>query len=259
METEVVVALVSSLTSVAVAVGTAIWTAKENGRSRKVQKDLSEAQRVSGEELARLQHQLQQEAREEERRAQEAEQLARFREPLLDAAEDLRHRFRNIRENDFLVYLNGPRHDTAISTTLFRLARYFGVLEMLYARVNYLKFQNAEETKAVAELLTDIGKTFTSDQLDTTNGFATSRFMIWREEQRAMGEAAIAHDDDQRNELVGYTTFVQRFEGGASKWFATFMDDLEHADAVTSTRLERLELLLSQLVDLLDVERRLAK
>jgi hypothetical protein len=87
METEVVVALVSSLTSLAVAAGTAV------------------AQRASGKELEQLKFRLQQEAREEERRAQEAVQLARFREPLLDAAEDLRHRLHNIRKDGFLAYL----------------------------------------------------------------------------------------------------------------------------------------------------------
>jgi hypothetical protein len=259
METEVVVALVSSLTSVAVAVGTAVWTAKENGKSRKVQLDLSEAQHASGEELEKLKYRLQQQTQEEERRAQETVQLARFREPLLDAAEELRHRLRNIREDGFLIYLQGPRRDHAIFTTFFRLARYFGVLEMLYAQVNYLKFQTATETKAVAELLANIGRTFASDEYDRTNGFETSRFMIWREEQRAMGEAAIDQADDQRNDLVGYAAFVQRLEGGASKWFASFKEDLEHADAVPSTRFERLHVLLSQLVGRLDIEDRLAR
>jgi hypothetical protein len=109
----------------------------------------------------------------------------------------------------------GPHHDNAIFTTLFHLACYFGVLELLYAQVNYLKFQTATETKAVAKLLAEIGKTFASDEYDRTNGLETSCFMVWREEQRAMGEAAIDHADPQRSGLVGYAAFVQRLEGGA--------------------------------------------
>ncbi len=258
MDPAVLAALVASLTSLGVAGITAVRAARESRDSRALQRELSDAASDAAERLMNLEHQHKQQERERERRAEEAVQLARFREPLLDAADELRHRLNNIRTKQFLEYLKTPRHDTAIRTTLFRLARYFGVLEMLYARVNYLKFQSAEETRTVANLLAKIGKTFASDSYDRTNGFATSRFMIWREEQRAMGETAIEHSSEERPEVVGYAAFVHRLEDGASKWFASFLEDLEHADAGASTRFEHLEKLLSELVEHLGRERRSA-
>ncbi len=151
METEVVVALVSLLASLAVAVTTAVWTAKENAKSRKVQQDLSEAQSKSAKELVTLDHELRRQTREEERRNEEAVQLARFREPLLDAADQLRDRLENIRTKSFLVYLGSSRKDTAIATTLFRLARYFGVLEMLYAQVKHFLITHKPQPSSGAD------------------------------------------------------------------------------------------------------------
>ena len=62
--------------------------------------------------------------------------------------------------------------------------------------MGFLRFEQEDETRAVAKVLADIGRTFASDKFDRTNGFATSQFMIWREEQKAIGEVSIDPDSD---------------------------------------------------------------
>jgi hypothetical protein len=112
----------------------------------------------------------------------------------------------------------------------------------------------------VATLLVKIGKTFADDEFDRADpdDFRTSRFMIWREEQRAMGETALG-DGEGANRLLGYAAFIERLDGGASRWFARFASDLEAGGAEQSQRFARLRILLAELVEAIDVEGRRSK
>jgi hypothetical protein len=97
----------------------------------------------------------------------------------LAAALDLAHRLDNIRNDDFLeAYLTptqGHRADIARSSTLYRFARYWCIVEALYDKVSLLQFQEDNATRPVAGTLRDIGKTFATDMHDG------ERFMMWRE------------------------------------------------------------------------------
>jgi hypothetical protein len=76
--------------------------------------------------------------------------------------------------------------------------------------------------------------------------------MIWREEQRAMGE--LARDRD-RDALVGFATFAARATGPAAVWIDSFTADLKAGCARKSQRLELIQSLLARLVRLLDQDR----
>lgn len=253
-----------ALSSLAVAIWTAFWTSRQNEKSRDAQRSLSEQQNTAQADLERLKHDLQRAATAEDRRLDAREQLrsemARYRVPLLDAADDLGHRINNIRNNQFLAYLScdHPRRDIAVLSTVYRLARYFGTLETLYGRVNYLRFERDDDTRAVAAVLADIGRTFASDEYDRHGPFHTSRFMIWREEQRAMGEVVRRGEASDTSGCVGFTTFAANEKTRDSVWFDNFARDLEAGDAADSERLATLQSQLAQLVRLLDEEGRYA-
>ncbi len=106
MEPVVAVALISSVSSLSVAAGTAVWTSRQNERNRKAQRSLSDKQGAAQKQVEVLKHRLEREAKEEDRRADERERLrtemARHRLPLLEAASDLGHRIDNIRNGGFL-------------------------------------------------------------------------------------------------------------------------------------------------------------
>src|SRR3954451_7049642 len=113
MEAALVVALVSSGSSLVVAAGTAVWTSRQQSS------------------LEVLKRRLDREEKEEERRMDARAVLARYRGPLCDAASDLGNRIDTVRNGQSLAYPNGenPRRETALLSTVYRLARSFGTLE----------------------------------------------------------------------------------------------------------------------------------
>jgi len=238
VETPVVVALITSAVSALIAIFSAVWTARQNMK------------------LEELKHGLQQAAKEEERLLEAKAELDRYREPLVAAANELGDRIDNIRHRGFPVYLRteGPRRETALRGTLFRFAQYFGWIEILHTSLNYLRFEHDEDTKVVADLLSHIGRTFATDKLDWTNGYESSRLMIWREEQRAIGELMRDVRDGTTPGCVSFASFVDQFEIRYSKWFRTFAADLVSVDVKNSERFARLQKLLAKLVVQLDEE-----
>lgn len=131
----------------------------------------------------------------EEREATAKMELDRVREPLLGAALDLAHRLDNIRHEHFLdAYMtSGDTHRAQIArtSTLYRFAKYWCIVESLYDRVALLHFRQEEATRSVADTLREIGRTLASDKYDG------GRLMVWREEQRAIAE------DEGRQDSLG--------------------------------------------------------
>jgi hypothetical protein len=203
MEAGVVIAIITALVSLVIALANAWFTSQRERRAR-------EADRIE---------------KAEERLASAKAELDLVREPLLNAALDLAHRLDNIRNDHFLdTYLTaggGHRADIARSSTLYRFARYWCVVEDLYDRVALLRFREDESTRLVASTLRDIGRVFASDRHDE------GRVMVWREEQRAIAE--LMRSQDAQVTSLGYATFVERFDSVFARWFSTFADDLDSA------------------------------
>lgn len=256
MNASIIVALITSSASIVIASSSAAWTAFQNRKSRELQKELATNQSRSQVELEKLKHELQESARHEEQSSQAEAELDRYREPLLLAANDLGDRIDNIRNKGFLHYLRvaDHRHDTALRSTLYRFGRFFAQLEALYSDLSFMRFQQAEDTRVVAALLADIGRTFATDRLDRVGSSGRPRFMLWREEQRAIGELMCDRRDSKQVTCVGYSSFINNYDG-YSPWFSAFAEDLESGDAVKSGRLARLQSLLAQLVVQLDIDR----
>jgi hypothetical protein len=173
-------------------------------------------------------------------------QLNRYREPLLLAVDDLGNRLDNIRNRGFLAYLevDGPRREAAMLSTLFRVARYFARFEMLYQGVGFLKFERDEDTRAVATRLGAVQHAFVTDRYE--------RFMLWREEQRAIGELMCTAGVDGSMQCAGYARFVEDFDARYARWFAGFQDDLRSAGVEQDERLAELQRTLAELMIELD-------
>jgi hypothetical protein len=76
--------------------------------------------------------------------------------------------------------------------------------------------------------------------------------MIWREEQRAIGEL-ICHDaGQQRKNCIGYAEFVRSYDERFKGWMGGLADDLRAPGAAAEPRLAALQDLFSQLVRKLD-------
>jgi hypothetical protein len=247
------IAIAAAVLSLAGTIFNAVWTSR-------VQTD-----------LAVTQSHLDRETRREERELTAKAELDRVREPLLAASVDLAERLDNIRNEYFLdayqlstddhgvepdghgvdadgqaVEADLHRGEIARLSTFYRFACYWCVVEGLYDNVALLKLQQDAATRPVADLLREIGRTFSSDSYDG------ARFMMWREEQRAVAE--LMRTDEGPRGCLGFATFVQRYDRDFSRWFAAFGQDLQAAAARTSERFAVLQHTLAQLAGQLDQE-----
>ena len=151
-------------------------------------------QSTLSERLARLQSDLDTERHERvalfDRSLQAADVLATYREPLAAAAYDLQSRMYNIVRLDFFgKWGNVNEHsEEAITTTLFRLAQYFGWSELLRRKIQFLSFPEDDETRKVARLQSEIAQCFLTDDYGVA-------LMIWSDEQRAIGERMIVEEN----------------------------------------------------------------
>jgi hypothetical protein len=194
----------------------------------------------------KLQAQLDERAAEREAETEAEKALARYREPLASAAFDLQSRLYNILEQRFLSYLASDRKEAAIGSTVFRFAQYFGWTEILRRDIQFLNFGEVEETQAVARLQAEVTKTFASDK--TIWG---RPFMIWSDEQRAIGERMIVEEHGVVL-CVGYARFIEKRDELSGRWLEPLERDIHVVAAKRSVRLAKVQNLLCDLLERLD-------
>jgi len=198
---------------------------------------------------------------EEERRAKTkaelvAELMARYRDPLLQAAFDLQSRIYNIVQQGFLQthYCNGTdsTKEYARENTLYVLADYLGWVEILRREVRFLNLGDEVANRAWTERLVAVRLTLLSDRF-------SPRFRIFNGQQRAIGEIMIKADgdSDEPPETVGYAGFLAcQQKPEFDRWFVDLRADIDalanDPDAGHEQRLVALQRALVDLIDLLD-------
>jgi hypothetical protein len=109
-----------------------------------------------------------------------------------------------------------------------------------------LRVPKDRETREVARILLDLGETFFTDE----HGH---QFMIWRAEQRGLGERMIVAVDDIPT-CMGYATFVEQ-RASMNRWLEPLELDLKQIDDSGRKRLRKLQHLLLEFVEKLDQDR----
>jgi hypothetical protein len=177
--------------------------------------------------------------------------LDNYREPLLAAAFELQARIYNILRLKFVeIYIaedSAGKRDAAINSTLYVFAQFFGWREIIRQEVQYLRFPRHGQTEKTARLLAGIDETFLASQYG-------HQFMIWRVEQRGMGERMIATADSKRS-CLGYALFLEQYST-MQAWLQPLEHDLKHLDDDGRKRLTDLQHQLLDLVRQLDAEHR---
>jgi hypothetical protein len=187
-------------------------------------------------------------------RTREAEALLRrYREPLLYAAYELQSRLWNIVSGKFLeaYWTTEPseRKRYAETSTLWLVGQYLGWAEALRRDVQYLDLGKVERSRELRHLLSAIAFVWASDtQVDD------DCFLLYRSEQRAIGELMLAGGEGERVDCLGYVAFEKELDDAEfARWFARLRNDL---DAVArkgeSYRVRLLQRRLMELVDFLD-------
>jgi len=170
-----------------------------------------------------------------------------YREPLLAASYELQARLYNILQLKFVEkYIRedkAGKRKAAMESTLYVFAQFFGWREIIRREVQYLRFSRDRQTRKVAQLLSDIGDTFLTDKYGP-------QFMIWRVEQRGLGERMIAATDNKVT-CLGYASFIEHADTMA-EWLRPIERDLEGIGEEGRQRLTELQHLLLELVTRLD-------
>jgi hypothetical protein len=173
--------------------------------------------------------------------------LDAYREPLLAASYELQARLYNILRLRFIEkYITNEkagRQDPAIESTLYVFAQFFGWMEIIRHEVNYLRFSKDQRTREIGQLLREIGEIFLSDQYGP-------QFMIWRVEQRGLGERMITVSQGKMS-CLGYASFVEQ-RAMMKAWLEPFENDLGQMDDGGRQRLTELQHVLLNLVKQLD-------
>ena len=198
---------------------------------------------------------------EDERRAKTkaellAELMARYRQPLLQAAFDLQSRIYNIVQQGFLQthYCNGSdsTREYARENTLFVLADYLGWVEILRREVQFLDLGDEVANRAWTECLLAVRSALLTDRF-------SPRFRLFNGQQRAIGEIMIKSDggNDDRPETEGYAGFLARQrEPEFDRWFVDLRADIDalatDPGAGHEVRLVAVQQALVGLIDLLD-------
>jgi len=173
--------------------------------------------------------------------------LDAYREPLLAASYELQARLYNILRLRFIEkYITNEkagRQDPAIESTLYVFAQFFGWMEIIRHEVHYLRFSKDQQTREIGQLLREISEIFLSDQYGP-------QFMIWRVEQRGLGERMITVSHDKMS-CLGYASFVEQ-RAMMKAWLEPFENDLGQMDDGGRQRLTELQHVLLKLVKQLD-------
>jgi hypothetical protein len=177
--------------------------------------------------------------------------LAKYREPLILAAYDLQSRLFNILRQGFLTkYYVGDRdgsREYALENTLYLVGQYFGWTEIMRREIQFLQFEEIDETRAVSRTQQRVRSIFASDE-----PVLGTPLMIFRGEQSAIGERMITVEDGQRF-CIGYATFVERRATAEfSRWFTRLARDVDQIATGPNPRLRELQHALVDLVTTLD-------
>src|SRR6266851_1484274 len=177
-------------------------------------------------------------------RGEVAEEItSKYRDPLLRSIIDLQGRIYSIVKLDFMQRHLGSGDEEQIqyakSSTLFRLAEYFGWMEILRRGVQFLDLGDQARSRELTALSHQISLAFAN-----TQEFPNAAFRLFRDEQRAVGELAIESlpGDPRGYHCIGYTQFVQRLEDepNFSRWFARLATEIDAMISPSPGYLDRL-------------------
>lgn len=192
--------------------------------------------------------------REAESKAEQARKLvARYRDPLLEAAFDLQSRLFNAL-GSFKTFRWHNNDDYFLPSTLFLVGQFFGWVEILRRDMLYDDIANIGEAKTLLTMIKGIQGLFS----ETTGDYQDKR-RIYRVEQRAIGEIMIDDTSLDRDGVafrttIGYAKFKRSLDDPHfAKWFKNFESGLDSPPRSDEPdRLRAIQIALIELIDFLD-------
>lgn len=177
--------------------------------------------------------------------------LRKFSAPLLTAAFELQARLYNILRLDFLpkYYVDGTdwQKTYALENTLFVIGQFFCWREILRREIRYLDYTSSEQTRAVATCLAEI-----MDRFNRNDPELGQPFLIFRGEQRAIGQRMMVAGIDGGVDCLGYADFIEKRDPEFRRWFDRVTADLTAIVHEPNKRLLEAQHALIDLIEHLD-------
>lgn len=203
--------------------------------------------------LETLKDELQQKKESRQKTDKAEEVLAKYREPLLQAAFELQSRLFNISRQGLLsnFYTRGTERDRTytVENTLYVLAQYLAWTEIIRREVQFLDLGEVATTRNLAKLQERIRGILLSTRYGNV-------FRVFRGEQRAIGELMIVAQDGV-DACIGYAAFVAKKEDAFRSWFEPLRHGVDALAADLKSdngRLKDLQHALIELIEYLDPE-----
>jgi len=196
MSPELIGIIVSNVVAV-ISAGIAFYSQKKSTRLEAELESLriAEQQRFEREQTA------------EQRRFEREQTVAKFREPLTQAAYDLQSRLYNILElrliEAYVVSGDDRTRSYVLDNTTFVIAQYFAWTEIIRSEIQFLDLGEDKETAKLAALRDEIYSIWQGDPEEFT-----SALRIFAGEQRAIGESLIV-EGPRGPECIGYGKFLR--------------------------------------------------
>jgi hypothetical protein len=195
-------------------------------------------------------------------RLDRAEDLAtRFREPLLQSANNLASRLYNIAKMDFLGRFlmadeaSPQEREYAVRNTCYLFGQYLAWVEIIRREAQYVDPRSREKNRTIVETVEHV-----RDRMAESDRVENRPLRLFRGEQRAVGElmlvpVATPVGDVPRWECLGYAAFVDRLrtEPAFAAWFEPLEEGIETLAKEAPELPPRITELQNALIDLIDV------
>ncbi len=197
--------------------------------------------------LEELKDELQQKKEVRQKTEKAEEVLAKYREPLVQAAFELQSRCYNILRGSVLKHFhangNEREREYTVQNTCYVFAQYLAWTEIIRREVQFLNLGETESNRRLNTLQENIR----SVMLDNNLGKICR---IFRGEQRAIGELMITTKGAD-SFCIGYAEFVARKEPEFLQWFEPLRQSVDELARDLSSGTDRLTQLQHTLVDLI--------
>ncbi len=198
--------------------------------------------------LEELKDELQQKKEVRQKTEKAEEVLAKYREPLVQAAFELQSRCYNILRGSVLKHFhahgNEREREYTVQNTCYVFAQYLAWTEIIRREVQFLNLGETESNRRLNTLQENIR----SVMLDNNLGKICR---IFRGEQRAIGELMITTKGSD-SFCIGYAEFVSRKDPEFLHWFEPLRQSVDELARDLSSGTNRLTQLQHTLVDLID-------
>ncbi|MBT2949663.1 hypothetical protein ACEO96_18920 [Vibrio anguillarum] len=195
-----------------------------------------------------------QKALKQDERSYELEKImSSYKGPLIHAVYDLQSRIYNIvKKNLINVYYtrgDNSQKEYVLNNTAFLIAQFFAWNEIIRKEIQFIEFDNIENTRSLSDLKDQVYSLWQTDSYDDD-------FYIWAGDQRGIGEVMIDFTNGKLTS-IGYAEFLKVLDRGKEPLLIKLQEKVKgllESDEIDNDRLIGIQHSLIDMLKFLDPE-----